>query len=181
MPASRFRPSMMTRSARRRAPRPTNCARRRQKAIAGPVRQDQARHAGRSLRHAGRVNAKGAGIFVCVNETDGKDREKTNITRVRAVFTDLDGAPIDPVIGETVLQPHIITETSPERKVVPNDTELADAYRLFAHGREAAAIVERELANLNGGSPIRVPTNPRVAATARHAPKPRENVGAAGP
>jgi hypothetical protein len=62
-----------------------------------------------------KFNAKGAGIFVCVNETDGKGREKTNIIRPRAVFTDLDGAPLDPVIAETVLQPHIITETSPER------------------------------------------------------------------
>jgi hypothetical protein len=62
-----------------------------------------------------KLNAKGAGIFVCVNETDGKGREKTNIIRVRAVFTDLDGAPLDPVIAETALQPHIITETSPER------------------------------------------------------------------
>src|SRR5262245_55182667 len=61
------------------------------------------------------LNAKGAGIFVCVNDTDGKGREKTNIIRVRAVFTDLDGAPLDPVIAETALQPHIVTETSPER------------------------------------------------------------------
>src|SRR5262249_23498824 len=60
-------------------------------------------------------NAEGAGIFVCVNETDGNGRERTNVIRVRAVFTDLDGAPLDPVIAQTVLQPHIVTETSPER------------------------------------------------------------------
>jgi hypothetical protein len=45
------------------------------------------------------------------------------------------------------------------RKVVPNETELADAYRLFAHGREAGAIIERELAKLNGGSPVQVPAD----------------------
>ena len=62
-----------------------------------------------------KLNAKGAGIFVTVNETDCKGREKDNVVRVRAVFTDLDGAPLDQVIVETALQPHIITETSPER------------------------------------------------------------------
>jgi hypothetical protein len=42
-------------------------------------------------------------------------------------------------------------------KVVPYKTELDDAYRLFAHGREAKKIVDRELAKLNGGSLVLVP------------------------
>ena len=46
-------------------------------------------------------------------------------------------------------------------KVVPNENELADAYRLFAHGREAAQVIERELAKLNGGSPVQIPTDLR--------------------
>jgi hypothetical protein len=43
-------------------------------------------------------------------------------------------------------------------KVVPNDTELADAYCLFAHGREAAAIVERELASMAAPPSRSLPT-----------------------
>jgi hypothetical protein len=44
---------------------------------------------------------------------------------------------------------------------VPSEDELADAYRLFAHGRGAAQIIERELAKLNGGSGVRIPTDLR--------------------
>ena len=50
-------------------------------------------------------------------------------------------------------------------KVVPSEDELADAYRLFAHGREAAQIIERELAKLNGGSPVQMPANLRKRVT----------------
>ena len=46
-------------------------------------------------------------------------------------------------------------------KVVPNENELADAYRLFAHGREVAQVIERELAKLNGDSPVQIPTDLR--------------------
>jgi hypothetical protein len=42
-------------------------------------------------------------------------------------------------------------------KVIPGADDLADAYCLFACGHEAAQIVERELAKLNGGSPVTVP------------------------
>lgn len=58
-----------------------------------------------------RLNAKGAGIFVTVNETNGKGRTKADIVRVRAVFVDLDGAPLDPVM-EAGSPPHIVTQTS---------------------------------------------------------------------
>ena len=42
-------------------------------------------------------------------------------------------------------------------KVVPKSAELADAYRLFARGREAEQIISRELKKLNGGSEVKVP------------------------
>jgi len=59
------------------------------------------------------LQARGAGVFVTVNETDGKGRKAENISRVRASFLDLDGAPLDPVrVWE---EPHIICETSPGR------------------------------------------------------------------
>ena len=58
------------------------------------------------------LNKNGAGIFVSVNETDGKGRKKENITRVRAMQLDLDGQPLP----ETwPLEPHIIVELSPGR------------------------------------------------------------------
>lgn len=57
------------------------------------------------------LNAQGAGIFVTINATDFKGRKAANIVRVRALFLDLDGAPL-PEDGPTS---HIITETSPRR------------------------------------------------------------------
>lgn len=57
---------------------------------------------------------KGAGIFVALNETDGAGRKDPNITRVRALFVDLDGSPLEPV-QKARLKPHLITETSPGR------------------------------------------------------------------
>lgn len=36
------------------------------------------------------LNEKGAGVFICVNETKGKIRRATNIVRVRALFADFD-------------------------------------------------------------------------------------------
>lgn len=68
-------------------------------------------------QHAGqmaRLNEEGAGVFVTVNETDLKGRERSNITRVRALFVDLDGAPIEPV-REGPLTPHLVVESSPSR------------------------------------------------------------------
>jgi hypothetical protein len=56
-------------------------------------------------------------------------------------------------------------------KVVPGAGELADAYRLFTRGREAEAIVKRELSDLNGGPPVAAPADLRervVAYLAEH-------------
>jgi hypothetical protein len=60
-----------------------------------------------------RLNADGAGIFVTINETNLKGRKTTDITRVRAQFCDLDGAPLDPVLRPDHPKPHIIVESSP--------------------------------------------------------------------
>lgn len=74
--------------------------------------------------HAGelaRLNEQGAGIFVMVNAGDGVVREgsKTcrtaaNVIRVRAVFVDLDGAPIAPVLT-SALPPDWVVQSSPRR------------------------------------------------------------------
>lgn len=44
-----------------------------------------------------RFNQQGAGIFFTVNATDGRGRSGINIKKIRAVFVDLDGAPLDPI------------------------------------------------------------------------------------
>jgi Family of unknown function (DUF5906)/RepB DNA-primase from phage plasmid len=62
-----------------------------------------------------KLNKKGAGIFVTINITDLQGRTNENMTGIRSVFTDLDGAPLNPVLAEGTLKPHIITETSPGR------------------------------------------------------------------
>jgi putative DNA primase/helicase len=59
-------------------------------------------------------NTRGAGVYITVNETDGNGRKKKNITRIRALFDDLDGAPIGPV-NNAEIKPHIIVESSPGR------------------------------------------------------------------
>lgn len=66
-----------------------------------------------------RLNAAGAGIFVMVNAGDdvihdgGRSvRTAQNVTRVRAVFVDLDGAPLEPVTS-CEAPPHIVVESSP--------------------------------------------------------------------
>ena len=56
------------------------------------------------------IHAHGAGVFITVNETDGKGRKKENITRIRAVFQEDD----DGFDGEFPLKPSIVVETSPE-------------------------------------------------------------------
>jgi len=57
-----------------------------------------------------RLNVQGAGIFVTVNETDGKGRSAANIVRVRAVFVDLDKG--EPLPEKFHAEPHIIVESS---------------------------------------------------------------------
>lgn len=72
---------------------------------------------GTLAQHAGylaRMNDRGAGVFVTVNETDGMGRKAKNVQRVRAWFVDLDGAPLASVL--TSAEPaHIIVESSPDR------------------------------------------------------------------
>lgn len=67
-----------------------------------------------ALESLSALNARGAGIFFTVNETDGRGREAHNIVRVRAVFVDLDGAPLLPVL-QAGLDPHCIVRSSSGR------------------------------------------------------------------
>ena len=71
------------------------------------------------------MNRKGAGIFVCVNATDGKGRANANIVKIRALWVDDDTgqAPALPI------EPHVIVQTSPGKRqawVFVDGMQLAD-------------------------------------------------------
>lgn len=61
-----------------------------------------------------KAHRNGHGCFLMVNRGDGRGRRAANVTRVRAVFVDLDGAPLEPVLNARV-PPSIVCETSPGR------------------------------------------------------------------
>lgn len=58
------------------------------------------------------LNQRHAGVFVMVNR--GTERNNAGVTGIRALFVDLDGSPIEPVLEAPVL-PHVIIESSPGR------------------------------------------------------------------
>lgn len=57
-----------------------------------------------------KLNDMGAGIYLTVNETDGKGRKKENITKIRAVFADFDNTPLPKRFDH---EPSMVVETSP--------------------------------------------------------------------
>ena len=57
-----------------------------------------------------RLNSLGAGVFVTVNRTDLQGRTAENVTRVRAVFLDLDGPPLPTSFP---LDPHLVVSSHP--------------------------------------------------------------------
>lgn len=65
-----------------------------------------------------KLQQSGAGIFVMVNQGDGITqsgkstcRSAANVVKVRALFADLDGAPLEPTLQD--LHPDIVVESSP--------------------------------------------------------------------
>ena len=73
------------------------------------------------VNELGELNAAGAGIFVMVNEGDGVTRPSAktcrtnaNVVRVRSLFVDLDGAPLEPTLS-VEMRPNLVIETSPGR------------------------------------------------------------------
>src|SRR5512139_3113467 len=55
----------------------------------------------------------GAGVFTMINEGDLLGRKASNVIRVRALFVDLDGAPLEPIVLDG--GPHCVVESSPGR------------------------------------------------------------------
>jgi hypothetical protein len=59
-----------------------------------------------------RLNTRGAGVYVMVNEGDSKGRSTGNVGRIRALFIDTDGAPYP---ADVPLKPHLVVQSSPGR------------------------------------------------------------------
>lgn len=59
-------------------------------------------------------NEAGRNVWVTINHSSNGGREDADIDRVRAVFADLDGAPL-PELATLPLEPHMIVESSPGR------------------------------------------------------------------
>ena len=55
------------------------------------------------------LHESGAGIYITVNETDGRGRKAENVTRVRAVWREADASDLPPL----PLEPSLVVETSP--------------------------------------------------------------------
>jgi len=64
------------------------------------------------LAQLSQLNEQGAGVYVTINETDGKGRSAENVVKVRAYFIDLDGAPVEPITAWE-MAPHIVVQSSP--------------------------------------------------------------------
>lgn len=62
-----------------------------------------------------KLNAHGAGVFVMVNEGDGRGRRASNVQRVRAYFADFDTEQ-PPDVATVPLAPHAVIESSPSRQ-----------------------------------------------------------------
>jgi hypothetical protein len=80
------------------------------------------------------LQQKGAGAFVMINRGDGivhpgnkTCRKSVNVTSIRSVFADLDGAPLEHVLAGD--RPDIVVESSPKRwhcYWLTNDCPLAE-------------------------------------------------------
>lgn len=81
-----------------------------------------------------KLQQQGAGVFVMVNEGDGivhpgkrSCRDGASVVRVRSLWVDLDGSPLQPVLDAHY--PDIVIESSPDRwhaYWLTNDCMLAD-------------------------------------------------------
>lgn len=58
------------------------------------------------------LNEQGGGVYFAVNEQAGDGRNAGSTKHVRALFADLDGAPLRPV-RDFFIKPHLIVESSP--------------------------------------------------------------------
>lgn len=65
------------------------------------------------IRGLDTLNDNGAGIFMCVSETDGKGRKEENVIKIRSCYADFDD--IEKGLPEFSIEPSMIVETSPKK------------------------------------------------------------------
>jgi len=58
------------------------------------------------------LNRERAGVFVMINAGDGRGRRAENVVSIRALFLDLDGPPLHPVLAAGA-PAHLVVESSP--------------------------------------------------------------------
>lgn len=113
------------------------------------------------------LNARGAGVFVTVNETDFKGREAHNIVRVRSVFVDLDApkrsfADVEKHLEAFPLAPSMLVESSPGKwhaYWLVSDWPIPPGE--FEANKKAFRAVQEEFISLLGGD-AKVKDLPRV-------------------
>jgi putative DNA primase/helicase len=95
------------------------------------------------------LNRRGAGVFITVNETDGRGREAKNVVRVRAVWQDDDAGH-----GWTVpLKPSIVVSTSPGKA---HRYLLVDGLSFDDHAAAMAVMVDQHGSDKNAKDISRV-------------------------
>lgn len=90
------------------------------------------------------LSQRGAGVFFVPNRTDGRGRKAENVVEVRALFLDLDGSPLEPVL-ERAPSPTAVVETSPGRYHV--------YWRVEDIPLEVFPFAQKRLAEVFGGDP----------------------------
>lgn len=95
------------------------------------------------------LNKRGAGIFVTVNETDGRGRKLANLERIRCVWVEDDEG-----LGIAApLEPHLVTETSPGKF---HKLFLVDGLTVEQHARVQDVLVAEYGSDPNAKDAVRV-------------------------
>ena len=97
-------------------------------------------------------SAHGAAVYVTINRTDLKGRKKENVTSVRALFVDLDGAPLTN-LTRLGIEPRACVATSPDKFHL--------YWRVEGVGLDEFTGLQKRLAALLGGD-LAVSDLPRV-------------------
>lgn len=115
-------------------------------------------------RELTRLNRAGAGVFVTVNETNGRGRKKDDITRIRAVFVEDDNGDAPPL----PVEPHIVIESSPGKRhsyirvegAPPDEFEQVQQTMVDRYGSDPNAKDRARVLRLAGFSHRKTPAHP---------------------
>ena len=102
------------------------------------------------------LNHAGYGIFVTINETDGKDIKGENVARVHALFADFDGSPLS-YLDRIPLKPSFTVNTSPGRYHAYWLVDSCPLDQFKPTQRKLAQILESDPAVCDLGRIMRVP------------------------